>query len=105
MRPNYTKIYQDIIFDHFPEKIKDPQITKLINNLKSSDDVIIFNKLLFKTPSEEKHKNQKLKSYDKETIEKILKYQKKNNLTNTFISEKYNLSRNTIAKWKKIFPV
>ncbi|WP_265131064.1 helix-turn-helix domain-containing protein [Chryseobacterium oranimense] len=104
MRPNYTKIYQDIIFDRFPEKITDPQITKLISDLKTAEDVIVFNEILFEK-EENSSENQQLRSYDKKTIEKILKYQKKYNLSNSHISLEYKVSRNTIAKWKKIFVI
>ncbi len=104
MRPNYTKIYQDIISDYFPEKIKDPQITRLIGGLETAEDVIVLNDILFKK-AEKSFKNQQLRSYDKRTIEKILKYQKKYNLSNSRISLEFKMSRNTIAKWKKIFAV
>ncbi len=46
---------------------------------------------------------QQLKAYDKEYIEYILYFQRQYNLTNTEISLKFRLSRNTIAKWKKQF--
>ncbi|MCU7618853.1 hypothetical protein NZ698_16860 [Chryseobacterium sp. PBS4-4] len=47
--------------------------------------------------------NQKLKSYDETTIKIVLNHQKENNLTNIELSNHYKISRNTIAKWKKIY--
>ncbi len=46
---------------------------------------------------------QQLKSYDKDHILRVLKEQKEYDLSNSEISRKYNMSRNTIARWKRIF--
>ena len=42
-------------------------------------------------------------AYDKEFIRYVLSYQKRNNLTNKDISLKFRMSRNTVAKWKRLF--
>ncbi|WP_307453678.1 MULTISPECIES: helix-turn-helix domain-containing protein [Chryseobacterium] len=47
--------------------------------------------------------NQRHKSYDKSTIIKILDYQRKNSLNNSELAIHFRLSRNTVAKWKKLF--
>ncbi|WP_294240876.1 MULTISPECIES: helix-turn-helix domain-containing protein [Chryseobacterium] len=47
--------------------------------------------------------NQKLKSYDKRAILQILDHQKKHRLNNSQLSRHFKLSRNTVAKWKKLF--
>jgi len=56
-----------------------------------------------KSDKEKIRDNQKLKSYDKNTILQILDYQKKHHLNNTELALHFKLSRNTVAKWKKIF--
>ena len=47
--------------------------------------------------------NQKHRSYSKSDILKILDYQKKNNLNNSQLANHFSLSRNTVAKWKRMF--
>ncbi|HUH25918.1 MAG TPA: helix-turn-helix domain-containing protein [Flavobacterium sp.] len=47
--------------------------------------------------------NQKYRSYDKATIIEILNYQKKNGLNNTQLANHFKLSRNTVAKWERLF--
>ncbi|GAB0157164.1 hypothetical protein CHRYSEOSP005_24340 [Chryseobacterium sp. Alg-005] len=101
MIPFYSKIYQDIIIEKFPEMLNDKEIINRLNNIQAVEDVIALNEKLFK--KENIRDNQKLKSYDQKTIIKILEYQKKHNLSNTYISQRYKLSRNTVARWKKNF--
>jgi response regulator of citrate/malate metabolism len=103
MRPNYTKIYQDMLKAKDPEKLKDPKIQRLIKNLKTTEDVLNFNDLVFKQSRESSQNNQKLKTYDKKTMLKLLEYQQKHNLSTNYMSKKYKISRTTIAKWKKTF--
>lgn len=98
-KPNYRNIYFDYIQKNTPEKIglyefffRKKEITSL--------DVIKINKLLFPKPS--LLNDNKYKSYDKKTIYEILDYQIKNNLNNTQLSLHFNISRNTIAAWKKM---
>ena len=47
--------------------------------------------------------NQMHKSYNRETIKEILKYQRENNLNNNQTAIHFKLSRNTLTKWKKAF--
>ncbi|WP_414846433.1 helix-turn-helix domain-containing protein, partial [Chryseobacterium sp. IT-36CA2] len=47
--------------------------------------------------------NQKLHSFDKESILKILDYQKEHNYSNSEVARYFKISRNTIASWKKRF--
>ncbi|MCF2220645.1 helix-turn-helix domain-containing protein [Chryseobacterium sp. PS-8] len=101
-QPDYIRIYKDIIAEFYPEKLLDSEMIKRIENIRSSEDVISINDLLFKKNINNVN-NQKLKSYDKKTILRILSYQKKHNFSNSYISLKYKMSRNTIAKWKKIY--
>lgn len=101
--PDYKKIFQDIIQYQYPEK------AKICENILSKEsltgmDVITLNNIIFGEPIslEIKKLNQRHRSYDKQSIQQILDYQNKHLLNNTQIALKYNLSRNTIAKWKKL---
>lgn len=97
-KPNYQKIYRDIIKKKFPEKIQ--QTKKLLKKDMDVLDVIKISEIL---NTEKLAQNQKHKSYDLDSILKILNTQKKNNYTNTTIAEKFKISRNTVAKWRKIY--
>jgi hypothetical protein len=99
MRPNYKKIYQDMLKLEHPEKLKDPKIKELLEKLHTSEDVLNFNDKLFKQSRE----NQKLKTYDKKTMLKLLQYQKKHGHSTSYMSRKYKISRTTLSKWKLMF--
>lgn len=104
-RPFYRKLYTDMIRDRYPEK------EMLCSGFMEKEiwtalDVIEVNALLFgKTKKEaDTRVDQKHRAYDKESIKRILRYQQINKLNNIQLANKYGLSRNTIAKWKKQFP-
>lgn len=102
-QPYYKKIYMDILTMNFPEKIDE------CNSILAKEelcvlDIIQLNQRIFGS-EEISSENQRLRSYDDETIIQILKYQKKNGLSNTQLSNHYKLSRNTITKWKNYFKV
>ncbi|MCA6067788.1 helix-turn-helix domain-containing protein [Chryseobacterium sp. RG1] len=99
--PNYKLIFQDIIEKKFPDK-KDICEPLLKKKTLSNIDIININKILFGKDQKEVL-NQKHRSYDETSIFEILKFQKQNNLTNSDVARHYKLSKNTIAKWKKIF--
>ena len=103
MIPNYKNIYLDIITKKFPSK-KDTYKKILSKNTLTDYDVIVLNNELFST-AENQTENQKLKSYTKETILKILDYQKVKKLNITELARHFSISRNTIAKWRKIYIV
>lgn len=103
MRPNYTKIYQDMLKLDYPDKLKDPKIKELLKNLNTTEDVLNFNEKLFSQNREAQKNNQKLKTYDKKTMLKLLQYQKKHEFSTSYMSRKYKISRTTLAKWKKTF--
>ncbi|MGV0924517.1 helix-turn-helix domain-containing protein [Empedobacter tilapiae] len=100
---NYKTLYTDIINDLYPDKIL--QCQEILNKQDLNIlDILELNKLIFG----DEHKrnievNQKFKSYSKQDILLILDYQKKHNLNNSQLANHFNLSRNTVAKWKKIF--
>lgn len=67
-------------------------------------DVLELNKIVFGLKSLETEQfNQRHKSYDKLTIMKILEFQKKNGYSNTQTANQFKTSRNTVAKWKRMF--
>lgn len=105
MTPNYKKIYMDLLDQKYPCK-KDlckPILEK--ENLEFMD-VIRLNELIFNQEKEGyKKKDEQYRSYDKAAIAKILDYQKEFQLNNTQAANHFKMSRNTIAKWKKLFLV
>ncbi|MCS4303180.1 helix-turn-helix domain-containing protein [Chryseobacterium sp. BIGb0232] len=106
MTPDYKQIYSDILQEKFPDKWVDAEIINKLNTLNSALDVLKFNKLIFGEPeSMIGFNNQRLRSYDEESILKILRYQKQNGLSNLQISNDFKISRNTITKWKSIFKI
>ncbi|GEN73352.1 hypothetical protein CLA01_34240 [Chryseobacterium lathyri] len=99
--PDYKKIYSDLI------ELKHPEKKELCRRILSKDflskfDVIKINNLILGNNNKNTRLNQRYRSYDKETIIEILKFQKKKNLNNTQLANHYKLSRNTITKWKRI---
>ncbi|RLJ30986.1 hypothetical protein CLU97_0387 [Chryseobacterium sp. 7] len=104
MIPDYKQIYTDILEEKFPEKLIDAAIRLKLETLHSAFDILKFNQLIFGEPEYTVgFNNQRLRSYDKESILKILKYQKQNGLNNLQLGKQFKISRNTIAKWKTIF--
>ncbi|MDN4013432.1 helix-turn-helix domain-containing protein [Chryseobacterium gambrini] len=103
LKPDYKKIYLDLIEKKFPEKKKDYDYF-FKKEFVSALDIIHLNQKIFKSSNSlDENGNQLHKSYDEETIFQILSYQKKNKLNNSQLANHFNLSRNTITKWKKIF--
>lgn len=102
--PNYQQIYSDILLSKFPNK-KEKCKTLLSKNNLSALDIIELNNLIFEHSDRQTVANQKLKSYRKSDILRILDYQKKHKLNNSKLAKHFSLSRNTVAKWKKIFLV
>ncbi|PIF46284.1 hypothetical protein CLU96_3309 [Chryseobacterium sp. 52] len=98
--PNYKKIYTDILNVKYPHK-KEICADILSKRELLTIDIILLNQKIFNT--DQKKENQKYRSYDKATIFKILDYQKKFSLNNTQLAKHFNLSRNTVSKWKKYF--
>lgn len=102
MKPNYNKIYTDIVNLKFPEKKEECE--NLLNKKELSVmDVLLLNQKIFKTDKTSLENNQRLRSYKKTDVLHILNYQKKYQLNNNQLANHFKLSRNTVAKWKKIF--
>lgn len=101
---NYKQIYTDIIKQKFPQKEK--ACMELLNKQNlSAIEIVELNNKVFGTNLENEKYNQRYRSYNKTTILKILEYQKKHRLNNTQLANHFKLSRNSIAKWKKMFLV
>ncbi len=99
-KPDYRKIYTDMIRLKFPEKMD--LCTDILNKTQLGNlDIVTLNRILFQTDNEEE--NQKLRSYDRQSIFEILDYQKNHKMNNSQAARHFKLSRNTIAKWKKVF--
>lgn len=47
--------------------------------------------------------DQRHRAYDKESVRQILRYQQENGLNNKQLANKFRLSRNTVAKWRRLF--
>lgn len=103
--PDYKSIYFDILHKKFPQKIKECS-SLLQKETLFAIDIIELNKKIF-GPADKKiqSENQKHRSYTKSDILKILDYQKKHKLNNTQLANHFKLSRNTVAKWKKIYSI
>ncbi|ROH97697.1 helix-turn-helix domain-containing protein [Chryseobacterium daecheongense] len=103
IKPNYHKIYKDLIEKKYPEKEK-KCIRILSKKELSAIDVIELSQIIFNTEKKEEiRRNQKHRSYDRSAILQMLNYQKENGLNNTELAKHFSLSRNSVAKWKKIF--
>ncbi len=100
--PNYKKIYEDVIELKHPSKNEICQSILRKKRLTASD-IIELNNLIFESDNNAIRENQKYRSYDKSTIFKMLDFQKQRRFTNTQLAEHFNLSRNTITKWKRIY--
>lgn len=99
-KPDYNRIYKDLIQTWFPEQ-KDELLPLIAVDITTSLDVIHVNNELFdKRSKDTQNYNQKLRSYDIPSIIKIIGYQQENFLTIKEISELFGVSRNTVAKWK-----
>ncbi|UHO37144.1 helix-turn-helix domain-containing protein [Chryseobacterium capnotolerans] len=104
MTPNYKQIYIDFLDSKKPEK-KSYCMSILSKTEISALDIIDLNKIIFGNNKDDIIDRQRHKAYDKKTIFKILDYQKKQHLNNKQLATHFKLSRNTVAKWKKIFLV
>lgn len=101
--PDYEAIYRDILHQKFPHKIEECLALIEKKNLVARD-ILALNQKIFGQPNADSKKiNQKYRSYSKFDILQILDYQKKNKLNNTQVAIHFNLSRNSVSKWKKIF--
>ena len=99
---NYKQLFCDILEKKHPEK-KQECLTFLDKFHSTAIDIIQTNEKIFDTGLEEFSKNQRLRSYSETDISLILAYQKKKELNNSQLANHFNISRNTISKWRKLF--
>jgi len=99
---NYQQIFRDILDTKCPEKKKVciPLLQKV--NL-SAMDIVKINTEIFGISRENETSNQRHRSYNKSDILQILEYQQKHKLNNSQLANHFNISRNTVTKWKKMF--
>lgn len=103
-QPDYKLIYTDIINKKYPHKIENCKALLSRKHL-SVKNILKLNQIIFDTSISSEQLNQRFKAYKKSDIINILGYQKENKLNNNQLANHFNLSRNTVAKWKKIFLV
>lgn len=99
--PDYKAIFKDIL-KNLEHEICSKTITIMSKENLTISDVIKLNDLIFKNSSSE-NSNQKFRSYDKSTIMDILDFQHKNGYNNSQLAHHFKLSRNSVAKWKKVY--
>lgn len=104
-RPDYKKIYIDLIEKKFPHKKLNCE--KLLEKDElSAWDIIKLNEILFgKRKPKVNEKENSLRAFQSDDILEILLYQKKNCLNNTELANHFKLSKNTVSKWNKLFNV
>ena len=102
-KPNYKKIFEDIILEMCPERKS--EFTYYLNNDNFSImEVIDLNQKIFGSEDKEtSFFNQRHRSYDSETILHILAYQENQKLSNVQLANHFKLSRNTVSKWRKSY--
>lgn len=100
-RPDYKRIYSDMLRLKYPEKANDCK-SILSGQQLSALEVIQINEIIFPQKKTRGIRfNQAYRAYSKEEIMKILDYQKKHYLNNSQLAIHFGLSRNSITKWKK----
>lgn len=103
IKPDYKRIYQDILDKKYPDKKEECKVLLGKKELTLLD-IIRLNEKIFGTADKENETfNQQHRSYDRQAITEILDYQKKNKLNNSQLANHFKLSRNTVAKWRKMF--
>lgn len=103
IRPDYNRIYSDVLKKKYPHKIKECEALLNKENLSAIDIIELNLKIFGRNDLKGVDVNQKHRSYSSSDILYILNYQKKNKLNNSQLSIHFKLSRNTITKWKRIF--
>ena len=103
LKPDYRRIYMDIIDRKNPGK-KEECTSLLSKDELSVLDILELNRRIFGNVVQNTEiANQRFRSYQESDILEILTFQKKNKLNNSQLAQHFKTSRNTIAKWKKLF--
>jgi hypothetical protein len=98
-QPDFKQIYRDILLRKYPEKYNACEGLLLKRELLTLD-ILKINTLIFGISEKN---SQKYRSYKESDILCMLEYQRKNQLNNTQLAVHFKLSRNTVAKWRKIY--
>lgn len=97
--PNYALIFLDIIMKNFPEKYD--ECKEFLNKSEFNFlDILVVNRKIFGKLSKE---TQKHRSYSESDILFILNFQKNNFLNNSQTAKYFDISRTSLAKWKKMY--
>lgn len=101
-QPDYKTIYTDILLKKFPYKME--ECHQLLDKKKLSVlNILELNQKIFGLPNkEDASHSQRHRSYKETDILEILSYQKKYKLSNRQLAKHFQLSRNTVARWKKM---
>lgn len=102
-RPDYKKIFDDIIKKKCPEREEEFKYYFLKNQFSIMDVITLTSKIFKLNDKDTLDFNQKHRSYDYRTILKMLEYQQKERLNNTQLANHFNLSRNTVSKWRRLY--
>ena len=101
--PNYQRIYRELIQKKFPESIQEHEPLLSKEHL-SYFEIKTLNERLFGLKNKEQQlQEQKYRAYDKQTILRMLRYQKEHELNNVQLAKHFRLSRNTVTSWIRIF--
>lgn len=102
-KPNYNRIYSDIINLKYPEKRENCKNLLGKSNLSVMDILKLNSDIFYSQDKSAEKLSQKYRSYTEDDIAMILSYQQKNRLNDSQLARHFKMSRNTVAKWKKIF--
>ncbi len=102
-KPDYKRIYQDLICMKFPEKFSDCEKILCKKEFSALDVINLNNRLFGDSVKEIENFNMKHRSYTKSDVLKILNHQKMYKLNDSQLAIYFKLSRNTVSKWKKKF--
>lgn len=103
LMPDYRMIYYDILSNKYPERMDEFKNLLEKPTLSVLEILQINQKIFGKVDKSVERFNQRHRSYSSNDIFEILEYQKKNNMSNMQLANHFKLSRNTVAKWKKLF--
>lgn len=100
--PDYKQIFWDILNLKYPERKE--ELTPILEKQNlSAVDVLEINQKIFGSYRKNQLVNQRYRAYNKSDILQILDYQQKHKLNNSQLAKHFKISRNTIAKWRKMF--
>jgi len=102
-KPNYKKIFEDIVLKKCPQRYQEFEYYFNKENLTILDVIEINNRIFGLKDKLTMSFNQQHKSYDYETILEMLTYQQTEKLNNVELANHFNLSRNTVSKWRRLY--